>query len=613
MSKSEGPLPPLVKAFSDIDTSGKVTTQHFVDAIAKTFPFFDHLGTVFYFAKNEMEQKRETLVQAIKSCPTLDDVVAKDKQDKTATVKNSCTRNLHRLLYAVSFISELLSQLTKTANANMRTAAFEAYAQTLSNIHPFLVRTGVKASIYMLPTRESFMQSIGETDESTKAQAAELAPVAKKLVMKVESLFTGINMPKSEGTNWSATPNADTSKPSATAASTPTKAPETAAAEPAKPAAKDGGRGDLGFQSGQSSMAFMFTKPGNKRYWIGGASVLAVILLGVAFLSIGRGPSMQSTNLPQQVSRIPTARLNSGHEIPLLGWGSFMITGDKCREATKSAVQAGYRHIDTAITYGNEAEVGDGLRPHLESGDVNREDLFVTTKLWSDQHAKDAVEPALRESLRKLKLDYVDLFLVHWPITDQHGATLQPPMQETWEGMQDVVDQGLAKSIGVSNFSPEKIEEWFSGARMYPAVNQVEIHPHWRNDRTIKFCKEKGIHVTAYAPLSSPANMDSFPNDLKDPAVLDVAASTGKTPAQVLLRWGLQHGGSIIPKSSSVAHQKENLGAVGWELAEDDFAAVSNISSQMRYFEGQEMAYNSEGPWHSYEELWNEPMSPDQP
>ncbi|KAK9836698.1 hypothetical protein WJX74_006361 [Apatococcus lobatus] len=205
MSAPKSPLPDLVKAFSDIDTSGKVSTQQFVDAIAKTFPFFDHLGTVFHFAKNEMEQKRETLVSAISTCPTLDDVVAKDKKDKTTTVKNSCTRNLHRLLYAVSFISELLSQLTKSANANMQTAAFEAYGQTLSNIHPFLVRMGVKASIYMLPTRETFMKSIGETEESTKKQAAELAPVAKKLVVKVESLFTGISMPKAEGSNWGGT------------------------------------------------------------------------------------------------------------------------------------------------------------------------------------------------------------------------------------------------------------------------------------------------------------------------------------------------------------------------------------------------------------------------
>lgn len=235
MAAPSSPLPDLVKAFSDIETSGKVSTQQFVDAIAKTFPFFDHLGTVFHFAKNEMEQKRETLVSSIPTCPTLDDVVAKDKKDKTATVKNSCTRNLHRLLYAVSFISELLSQLTKSANANMQTAAFEAYGQTLSNIHPFLVRMGVKASIYMLPSRETFMKSIGETEESTKKQAAELAPVAKKLVQKVESLFTGINMPKAEGSNWGASPAPSPPESSKSSASAPTAPLAKTSADKEKP------------------------------------------------------------------------------------------------------------------------------------------------------------------------------------------------------------------------------------------------------------------------------------------------------------------------------------------------------------------------------------------
>lgn len=373
-------------------------------------------------------------------------------------------------------------------------------------------------------------------------------------------------------------------------------------------------RDDFEFEYGSSSLASKFTKPGSRRYWIGGAALLGVVLIGVSFVWAGRGPSVEPKNLPKQVLvPIPTTQLNSGYEIPLLGWGSFTLQGDKCRDATQSAVQAGYRHIDTAVTYGNEAEVGAGLKPHLESGNVRREDLFVTTKLWSNQHARDAVVPALQESLKKLGLTYVDLFLVHWPVTDQHGPTLEPPMQETWEGMQDAVDRNLTRSIGVSNFSPEKIDEWFSDARIYPAVNQVEVHPHWRNDRTIQFCKDKNIHVTAYAPLSSPGNMGQFPNDLQHPAVLEVANSAGKTPAQVLLRWGLQHGGSVIPKSTSLQHQEENLGAVGWELSQDDFETISNITSQMRYFEGNGLGYSPEGPWHTYEELWNEPKSSDQP
>ncbi|KAK9793721.1 hypothetical protein WJX73_010217 [Symbiochloris irregularis] len=350
-------------------------------------------------------------------------------------------------------------------------------------------------------------------------------------------------------------------------------------------------------------------RPRNRVVLASAASVAAVLLIGLAAFSFW--PTHQAE--PVSITPTPTAKLNSGHHIPLLGLGTSGATGQAATDAIVSAVAMGYRHIDTAAMYGNEADIGKALSAIFKEG-FKREDLWVTTKLRTEDHAQRDVEPALRASLERLQLDYVDLFLVHWPVTNHPGPTLDPPMQETWAGMEGVAKKGLARSIGISNQSPEKIEKWFSNVTIYPAVNQIEMHPDWRNDRVLEFCKSKGIHVTAYAPMSSPGTMSKtgqhVPNLQEDPTILEIASNTNSTPQQVLLRWGLQHGDnehvSVIPKSANPDHQKGNFGALQGTLSEDDFATISGFKFQQRFFIGAGGFINKDGPWYTYKDLWDE-------
>lgn len=312
---------------------------------------------------------------------------------------------------------------------------------------------------------------------------------------------------------------------------------------------------------------------------------------------------------------VPTAKLNSGYEIPLLGLGTSGATGKDAYDAVKSGIDIGYRHIDTAAIYGNEEDVGAALADVLKAGKVKREELFITTKLWSDAHARDAVEPALNASLQRLQLDYVDLYLVHWPVTNKPGPTLNPPAEETWAGLEQVADKGLARSIGVSNQSPEKITAWYTNARIPPAVNQIEVHPNWRNQRVVDFAKEHNILITAYAPLSSPGTMASrhlpVPNLAKDHRITEIAKANGQTPQQVLIQWGIAHGDtkhiSVIPKSANSQHQKNNFEALTGTLSQADFDKISSFEPQTRYFPGDGLAISDKGPWHTYQELWDEP------
>lgn len=301
--------------------------------------------------------------------------------------------------------------------------------------------------------------------------------------------------------------------------------------------------------------------------------------------------------------------LNSGHIMPLLGWGTSQATGDECVKATKAAVEAGFRHIDTAEMYKNEQDIGKGLQELFKSGSIKREDLFVTSKLWTEHHPGNQVRPGLVDSLSRLQLEYLDLYLIHWPTSVKTGLKVDPPFEETWAALEKCVEEGLVRSIGVSNFSPEKIESGIlPKANIRPAVNQVEMHAHWRNDRLLKWCNQQGIHVSAYAPLSSPQTMEMMgkdvPNLMEDKTVIEIAEKLGKTPTQVLLRWGLQHGSSVLPKSVDPQHLKDNFGAAGWELSEEDYNTLSSMP-QHRYFTGS-LAMHEDGPWRTYEELWDE-------
>lgn len=317
-----------------------------------------------------------------------------------------------------------------------------------------------------------------------------------------------------------------------------------------------------------------------------------------------------------------TVELNNGARMPLLGLGTWKSEPSKVKTAVYEAIKMGYRHIDCAWFYENEEEVGEGIAQAINEGIVQRNDLWITGKLWNTFHAAEQVEPHLRDSLAKLNLDYLDLYLIHWPCTDKEGPTLEPSIQETWSAMESIADKGLARTIGVSNFSVKKLRQMRGYARIFPAVNQIESHPLLRQDNLVRVCKELGTHVTAYSPLGSPDSAEMLRHDgaslLSHPVVVSVAAASGRTPGQVLLRWAVQRGTSVVPKASSELHLRENIvGALPaaasgvtaadyWQLSDEQMVALSSIDTQRRMISGQFFT-SANGPYRTTAELWDEP------
>ncbi len=248
--------------------------------------------------------------------------------------------------------------------------------------------------------------------------------------------------------------------------------------------------------------------------------------------------------------------------MPALGLGTFRLTGQTVIEAVKSGLALGYRHIDTAQIYGNEADVGQAI---AESG-VPRDQLFVTTKIWTEQLAGDRLIPSLRESLAKLRMDAVDLTLIHWP--SPGGAV---PLKETLDALVEAKRVGLTRAIGLSNFTVAQMAEAIElvGVDML-ATNQVEIHPFLQNRAVVDFAKARGLHLTAYMPLA-------YGKVMTEPVLLDIAARHGTTPAQVALAWLLQQGVAVIPSSTKPANQAANLGAGALRLSDEDMTRIATL------------------------------------
>ncbi|XP_014256014.1 aldose reductase-like isoform X1 [Cimex lectularius] len=285
-------------------------------------------------------------------------------------------------------------------------------------------------------------------------------------------------------------------------------------------------------------------------------------------------------------------KLNNGFTIPTLGLGTWNALPGVVSQAVKDAIDIGYRHFDCAYIYGNEKEVGEGLRAKLEEGKVKREDLFVTTKLWNTFHKKELVEGALRTSLQNLALDYVDLYLIHWPMGFKEGGDLMPkenekllysdtPYTETWKAMEECVNKGLVRSIGLSNFNKRQIEDVLKVATIKPVTNQVECHPYLNQQALKDFCTSHGILLTAYSPLGSPQNplnLENYLIVLNEPLLKQIGEKYGKTPGQVLIRYQIERGNVVIPKSVNKSRIQQNFDVFDFQLNKDDMDQLNDLN-----------------------------------
>jgi len=259
---------------------------------------------------------------------------------------------------------------------------------------------------------------------------------------------------------------------------------------------------------------------------------------------------------------VPNITLNDGHEIPQLGFGVFQIPPDETAEAVKVALDAGYRHIDTAEMYGNEQGVADGIA----AAGLDRADVYITSKLNNTFHEPDAARKAMAGTLEKLGSDYVDLFLIHWPLPTLYGGDYV----STWNTMIEFQKAGYARSIGVSNFQVAHLERLAAETDVVPAVNQIELHPYFHNAAVAAYGKEHGIDTEPWSPIAQG-------RVLGDPVLTEIAAAHGKSTAQVVLRWHIQLGYIVFPKSTTPARIRENFDIFDFELTPADMAAIGAL------------------------------------
>ncbi|KAJ8921938.1 hypothetical protein NQ315_008572 [Exocentrus adspersus] len=308
-------------------------------------------------------------------------------------------------------------------------------------------------------------------------------------------------------------------------------------------------------------------------------------------------PGNMATASAKNAAKVPFVTFNNGEKFPIFGLGTWKSKPGEVTQAVKDAIDYGYRHIDGAHIYQNEAEVGAGLTAKIKEGVVKREDLYITSKLWNTMHRPDLVEPAIRTSLKNLQLDYLDLYLIHWPFalkeegelfpTNPDGTTAYSDVDylDTWKAMEALQRKGLTKSIGVSNFNKKQLERLLANCSIPPVTNQIEVHPYLNQQKLIDFCKSKNIVVTAYSPLGSPDRPWAKPGDpqlLEDPKIVALAKKYNKTPAQVVLRYQVQRGNITIPKSVTKSRIQQNFDIWDFQLSPEDIALIDTFDCNGR-------------------------------
>ena len=309
-----------------------------------------------------------------------------------------------------------------------------------------------------------------------------------------------------------------------------------------------------------------------------------------------------------------TLKFSNGDTMPNLGLGSWLSKPTEVYDAVIEAVKSGYRHIDCAYIYKNEKEIGEALQFVFLEGIAKREELFITSKLWNNFHAPEQVEPAIAKSLKDLQLEYLDLYLIHWPIAfrNEQAKTADDlisldeiPLTDTWKAMERVKEYGLTRHIGVSNFSIPKLNELIENSTIKPEVNQVESHPYFQQDELIDFCKSQNIIVTAYSPLGSRHLMKSDETMTKNPVIVNIAQKYNCTEAQLILAWGMQRGTAVIPKSVNTERIHENYRSLQVQLDESDMSELAKLNRNSRNAKGL-FAVIPGGPY-TYESIWDMP------
>lgn len=301
------------------------------------------------------------------------------------------------------------------------------------------------------------------------------------------------------------------------------------------------------------------------------------------------------------------------------GLGTWKSEPGEVYEAVKTAIKKGYRHIDCAPIYGNEKEIGQALTECFDEGVVSREDLWITSKLWNTEHLKKDVIPALEKTLSDLQLEYLDLYLIHWPVALKQGVGfpqsaddfLSPkdaPLSETWKAMEECFEKGMSRHIGVSNFGIKRLKELLESAVHPPEMNQVESHPYLQQIELLEFCRSERIHLTAYSPLGSPDRPESIkaanePSLLENPVIREIAAEKKCSTGQLLISWALHRGISVIPKSVNPKRIGENFEAQFIELSSSEINRINTLEKGFRYVTGSFWAFDG-GPY-TMENIWD--------